>query len=126
LPSSSRRGGFFRAWLPVLAYVVLIFVFSSQPRLAPPFRFENGDKLAHTLEYGGLGFLLVRALRIGPRAMGPLAGGLAALAIGMAVGAADELYQGVVPGRQSTVHDWLADTGGLILAQLAYLAIRRE
>lgn len=126
MPTDSRRGGFVRAWLPVLAYVVLIFALSSQPGLAPPFRFTNGDKLAHTLEYGGLGFLLVRALRIGPRAMGPVAGGLAALAIGMAVGAGDELYQRYVPGRESAVLDWVADTGGLVFAQLAWLAVHRE
>jgi VanZ family protein len=126
LPTERRRGGFIKAWLPVLAYVVVIFTLSSQPGLRPPFDFENGDKLAHTLEYGGLGFLLVRALRTGPRGMGPVTGGLAALAIGMAVGASDELYQRIVPGRDSSVLDWMADTGGLILAQLAWLALRRE
>jgi VanZ family protein len=126
LPHESRRGGFISAWLPVLAYVVLIFALSSQPGLRPPFRFTNGDKLAHTLEYGGLGFLLVRALRVGPRAMGAVTGGLLALTIGMTIGAADELYQRLVPGRESAVLDWVADTGGLIFAQLAWLALRRE
>src|SRR5262245_7919181 len=107
LPSKSRRGGFISAWLPVLAYVALIFILSSQPGLKPPFRWSNGDKLAHTLEYGGLGFLLVRALRTGPTGMGPVAGGLAALAIGMAIGASDETYQRLVPGRESSVLDWM-------------------
>lgn len=126
MPRESRRGGFITGWLPLLAYVVLIFVLSSQPGLRPPFRFENGDKLAHTLEYGGLGFLLVRRLRVGPLALGPVTGGLLALAIGMTIGAADELYQRLIPGRDSAVLDWVADTGGVILAQLAWLALRRE
>ena len=126
LPMKSRRGGFLSAWLPVFAYIAVIFILSSQPGLKPPFRWANGDKLAHTLEYGGLGFLLVRALRSGPTAMGPVAGGVLALVIGMTVGATDETYQRFVPGRESSVLDWFADTGGLILAQLAWLALKRE
>ena len=114
------------AWLPVLAYVALIFGLSSQPRLQSPFHFANGDKVAHTLEYGGLGFLLVRALRKHGRWSAPLAGGLLALAIGMAIGGVDENYQRLIPGRECSTLDWLADSGGLTLAQLAYLAIRQE
>ena len=126
MPLKGPRGGFVRGWLPVLAYVVVIFVVSSQPRLAPPFRFSNSDKLYHSLEYGGLGFLLVRALRPRGGRLGPVAGGLAAFAIGAALGAADELYQRTVPGRESSLLDWMADLGGLVLSQLAYLAIRQE
>jgi VanZ family protein len=125
VPPGNRRGGFVLAWLPVLAYIALIFFISSQPQLAPPFHFTNGDKLAHTLEYGGLGFLLVRAFRTRP-ALGPVAGGLLALAIGLAIAGGDEIYQRSIPGRTSSADDWLADGAGLVFAQLAWLAIRRE
>jgi VanZ family protein len=113
-------------WLPILAYVALIFTLSSQPRLAPPFHFANSDKLAHTLEYGGLGFLLVRAFRRRTRLSGPVAGGLAAVAIGLVIAGFDEYWQSHIPGRDSNVLDWIADGQGLILAQLAFLAIRQE
>jgi VanZ family protein len=126
LPQEGPRSGFAWTWLPILAYVTLIFALSSQPRLAPPFRFTNSDKLAHTLEYGGLGYLLVRAVRTRTRFQGPVAGGLAAVAIGLAIAAADEYWQSHVPGRDSNVLDWMADASGLVLAQLAYLAIRQE
>ena len=32
-------------WLPVLAYVTVIFALSTQPHLQSPLRFPNGDKL---------------------------------------------------------------------------------
>ena len=126
MPQEGPRSGFAWTWLPILAYVALIFTLSSQPRLASPFHFTEGDKLAHTLEYGGLGFLLVRGIRMRTRLTGPLAGGLAAVLIGFVIAAADEFWQSHVPGRLSTVLDWFADANGLVLAQLAFLAIRQE
>lgn len=121
-----RDPRFVRYWLPVLLYVGLIFAVSSLPRLEPPIRLHDGDKLAHVLEYGVLGYLLVRALRSTARWAAPLAGGLLALTIGLGIGAADELYQATIPGRDSTVHDWVADATGLLLAQMAYLLVKRD
>jgi len=126
LPQEGSRSGFAWTWLPILVYVAVIFTLSSQPRLSSPFHFAEGDKLAHTLEYGGLGFLLVRAIRRRTRLTGPLAGGLAAVAIGFLIAGADELWQSQVPGRYSNALDWFADANGLVLAQLAFLAIRQE
>lgn len=126
MPVEGPRSSFAWTWLPLLAYVALIFTLSSQPGLAPPFRFTNSDKLAHTLEYGGLGFLLARALRRGTGMKEPLVVGLAALVIGLVIGACDEYWQRHIPGRDSNVLDWIADAQGLILGQLAFLAIRRE
>jgi VanZ family protein len=120
-----RRRGFARYWLPVLAYVLLIFVVSAQPRLRSPMRFQNADKIAHVLEYGVLGFLLTRALRTLPALGGALPAGVAAVAIGVSVAGADELLQRFVPGRQSSVRDLVADAIGLSLSQLAYLWMRR-
>lgn len=120
------RARWARNWLPVLVYVAIIFTLSAQPYLATPFRFRNGDKVAHTLEYGGLGVLLVRAMRSRRGWDRPLAAGLVALAIGLGIAAADEKFQSFIPGRDSSVFDWMADAGGLILGQLAYLAMRRE
>ena len=123
---AGTRAVFARYWLPVLAYVSLIFVLSAQPGLHPPFRFQNADKLAHMLEYGVLGWLLVRALRAAMPARSWVFTSMLALGLGLGIGAGDECFQSFVPGRDSTVFDWLADGMGLTFAQLAFLAAARD
>jgi VanZ family protein len=120
-----RPRPFVRYWLPVLAYVGLIFTLSAQPGLQPPFHFQYADKVAHISEYGVLGFLLARALRTVPRFRSLLLACGFAVAIGAGIGSADELFQSTVPGRDSSVYDLIADTIGLTLAQLAYLWVER-
>jgi VanZ family protein len=119
------RGRFLRYWLPVLAYVTVIFFVSGQPRLKPPGGVFYADKLAHLGEYGLLGLLLARAVRSTPRLASPVAGGLVAIGVGVVIGASDELFQSTVPGRDSSVLDFLADTAGLLMSQIAYFFIRR-
>lgn len=59
------------------------------------------------MEYAVLGGLLRRAFGLrGPR------GWALALVVGAAVGAMDECYQKIVPGRFSSVFDWFADVSG--------------
>lgn len=117
---------FTRYWLPVAAYVSVIFVLSAQPNLRPPFQFQNSDKVSHLLEYGGLGLLLARALRATLRPRSWLFTTMLALGLGLGIGAGDEYFQSFVPGRDSTVFDWLADGTGLTFAQLVYLAAARD
>ena len=112
--------------LPVLVYVAAIFAVSSLPDLQPPFSFANADKLAHLMEYALLGLLLARAVRATLRIEWPLVAGLLMLLLGMTVGLSDELFQSLIPGRQSSAMDFLADTLGLALAQLVYLAVVRD
>ena len=114
-----------RYWLPVLLYVGLIFVVSAQPRLKPPLRFQYSDKVAHIVEYAGLGFLLARALHTVPALRGVALPSIVAVAIGFGIGGADELFQSTVPGRDSSTLDLIADTIGLSIAQLGYLWSRR-
>lgn len=82
-------------------YMGLIFVLSAQPGsavgLPPPW-----DKLAHTLEYALLGFLLSRAFS-NPGA---------AFVIASLYGVSDEFHQSFVPGREASIGDWLADSLG--------------
>lgn len=113
-------------WLPVAAYVALVFTLSAQPNLQVPFRFENSDKLAHLSEYGVLGFLVARALRAAfpDRRLAAVMTG-AAIAV-MAVGALDEKFQSFVPGRDSSPFDWCADALGALFAQLAFVATCRD
>jgi VanZ family protein len=116
---------FLRFWLPVLLYVTLIFVVSSLQNLQPPPLFGSfSDKIPHALEYGILGFLLVRAMRGTELLQRSVPAGLVALIFGLAVALADELYQAYVPGRQSDPFDYLADSTGLVLAIVLFLALR--
>lgn len=111
-PTSQRM----RAWLPVAAYMALIFYFSSLPHpeeKLPRFLFEAlGDKLLHMIEYAVLGVLCYRAFR---RVTGPFAAGYAvvfAIVTASLYGATDELHQAFVPFRTATWLDWVADTAG--------------
>ncbi len=113
-------------WLPVLAYVSLIFVVSAQPNLQSPLTFTNGDKVAHVCEYVLLGLLLVRALRATLRVSRPLFAAMIAIALVVAVGAGDEFLQSFIPGRTSDIFDLLADVVGGGIAQLVYVTFVRS
>jgi VanZ family protein len=113
-------------WLPVLAYITVIITLSAQPYLEPPIKFQNADKFYHVLEYFGLGVLVARAIRATMRLSLPLFAALIALSIGIVVGTGDEYFQSFIPGRQSSAFDLLADTIGLLVAQLVYLVFARE
>src|SRR5215813_12155792 len=63
----SSAGDWMRAWLPVAAYMALIFYFSSlshPDEKLPTFLFETlSDKLLHAIEYAVLAVLCYRAFR---------------------------------------------------------------
>lgn len=106
-----------KAWLPVAGYAVLILALSSIPDPGNPGGVKHADKLAHLVEYGGLGWLTARAVvRSGRRKVGACLA-LAVLA-GAAFAALDELYQGT-RGRTTSAGDWAADVTGLLLATAA-------
>jgi VanZ family protein len=108
-------------WGPVLVLMALIFLFSAQPKSAPP-AYANGvyfsgvmpifeapsldaliKKGAHMAGYGLLGVLIMRGLL----AQGLSSREAAYFAILLAVSYAltDELHQAFVPGRHATVLD---------------------
>ena len=115
-------------WLMVAGYVALIFFLSAQPYLTIPGTFEYRDKVAHVLEYGGLGVLVWLAARHTWLTQKPLNRAILVLLAVSALGACDEKFQSFVPGRESSAYDWLADTTGALLAQLWGLSreMRRE
>lgn len=110
-------------WVAVAAYLATIFYLSSQTNPLPELTTRFWDKGLHFAEYGGLGALLLFALRrsgVGVRAA------LAAAAAGASLyGATDELHQAFVPGRSCDLLDWTSDTlGGAAGAALLALALR--
>jgi VanZ family protein len=108
---------FLRRWAPALLWTAVLFAASSFPTV--PVDLEAGrDKLAHFAAYLVLGLLLARGqtlARISP---------LWALVIGSLVGALDELYQSIVPGRHMDLTDWVADSLGVVAGVILYHAWR--
>ena len=106
-------------WLPPLLYMVMIFFFSAQPDPIPKITEAFWDKTLHFVGYAGLAFLFGRAF-VGERFALTVAL-LCAFVATSAYGASDEWHQAFVPGRNSDVRDWVADTIGAALGVMAYV-----
>jgi len=106
------RQKFLKYWLPVIIYVVLIFLISSLhkvPTTGVPSLIGVEDKVFHLFEYAILAFLLLRALTTTSysKYAFPLA-----VAIAILYGFSDEVHQLFVPGRSFSVLDLLFDSIG--------------
>jgi VanZ family protein len=113
-------------WFHVAAYVALVFAVSAQPHLHVPGTWEYRDKVVHILEYGVLGWLVYRAAVGSWPAAGFARRALLTIVAVSAVGACDEKFQEGVPGRDSSVYDWIADTAGATLAQVVCLGLEKR
>src|SRR5690606_5938309 len=118
LPRSIPWARIFLLWLIT---VFLLSSISSPPGPDIPSPIPL-DKIVHFLEYGVGAFLLLQALEQFPQWKArPLR--TAALAIGVisAIGALDEAYQTLTPGRYGLdPFDWLADFSGAFCVALAW------
>ena len=117
-----------KLWVPVAAYMAVIFVLSSIPN--PPTVSRTGsDKILHILLYGGLAALVVRALAGGFDRPVTIRTVIAAVIVSAFYGASDEVHQHFVPPRQMDAWDLAADSVGAAASALALYAahaIRRE
>ncbi|MBK7142409.1 MAG: VanZ family protein [bacterium] len=107
--------------LPVVLYAAAIASLSAIPNLSGPKLSDfGGDKLIHCLEYGIFTWLILRSLESMPTGVGRT--GLILFAIGLAAAYAglDEYLQSFVPGRDSSVADFAADTVGSVLVALVW------
>ena len=93
------------AWLPVVVWAAVIFVFSSIPSLSSGLGSWDTmlRKAAHMTEYAILGALLVRAL----------GRELPALLAGVAYAVTDEIHQSFVEGRHGSPVDVALDGIGV-------------
>lgn len=103
MPALLRPEGRWAAGLAGLYYVALLSLSSIPGPELPQANLPGLDKLVHVGVYAGLGWIL---------------GGIGwpwpgLLFFGAMAGAADEIYQLSIPGRQASVWDWLADTLGV-------------
>lgn len=101
-----------------LAYTALIWALSSRSDSGGMGVPAPWDKLAHAAEYGILAGLLYGGL-LWTRRPWALCWVLATL-----FGAGDELHQGLVPGRDASVWDFLADAAGAMAAVALVHAVR--
>ncbi len=99
--------------LTLIMYVLLIFFMSTRTSFQPPGPdFELKDKLAHAAEYCLLGLLLFSGIGwTVSRSKGITF--LFLFAVGVSIGALDELLQSYVPGRDMDMWDWVADAVGV-------------
>ena len=114
-------------WGPVLLYAAALYAGSSQSQLPPVFD-RVWDKALHAGAWVGITLLALRACHGGKGPMRVLPTVVAA-ALALAYGISDELHQSVVPGRDESLLDFLADAVGTAIAvgavALAY-AVRRR
>lgn len=124
-PRSAVRRAFF-AFLPALAYMGLISWLSALPLSLPLSGIPLRDKLVHAIEYGLLGLLSARAMRVGFPALRPRQALITAAVITALFGYFDELHQAFVPGRDASLMDLAADAVGAALGVLAYAMLERR
>ena len=94
-------------WLPVLLYVVLIFILSGMS--APPVPAGIPGDALHYPEFAVLAFLIARALHGSAPGMARPKHLLWAFLLSVLFGATDEFHQAFVPDRVPDVRDWLHD-----------------
>jgi VanZ family protein len=107
-------------WIPVVAWMGVIFALSAQPHLpSPPSPFLDKilEKGGHTLEYAVLASLLWLAM--GQRRP------VLAWAVAVIYAISDEYHQSFVPGRTPDPVDALFDAMGAALALLAWWGLLR-
>jgi VanZ family protein len=102
-------------WGPAALWAAVLFLLSEIEGLGRGLP-TGGDKLAH----GGLYFMLGLSLAWGKRRIGAGVPGLLLLLMGVGYGALDEWHQSFVPGRYSSVGDWVADSAGVMLGLVLF------
>ena len=98
-------------WGPVVLMLLVIFAASSIPNLKT-LPGNMSDKSGHSIGYGLLGGLLLRALAGGRIRGVTWSCGIAAIALATLYGVTDEFHQLFVPGRSADRYDVLADCLG--------------
>jgi VanZ family protein len=110
--------------LLLILYVLTIFFLSSRPYLSTPGPdFPSKDKVVHCGEYFLLGLLLFGGIGATVRRAGPGLVFFFLFAVGVSVGALDEILQSYIPGRVTDLNDWFSDAFGVAMGvSLAMLA----
>jgi hypothetical protein len=82
----------------------------------------HADKIAHTVLYAGLAFLLMGALRWVAR-LRPASSIAVAFSLASIYGIIDEYLQSFIPRRSMDVADWLADNMGAGIGVVTFMLL---
>ena len=97
-----------------LGYAALIIALSSIPgRSFPTAQIFTYDKVIHLVEYAGFAIVLIMALP-------DVSNIWIVAAVAALFGMGDELYQSLIPGRDASLADWIADSMGILISVFAY------
>jgi VanZ family protein len=102
-------------WIPVIAYMIAIFVGQSMPNPPEP-PGALTDKHEHFFFYGVLAVLVLRALANARWRRITAGAACGAIAFAALYGVVNEWHQRFVPGRSYDVFDMIANTIGSVLA----------
>jgi VanZ family protein len=118
-----RLHAFLNLWFPLAVYVGLIYFLSSRSRVEWARQFP--DVLLHASEFFVLAVLVIRALNGG--LLIPMLSRcyLWTFVLSSHYAMLDEIHQALVPGRVSSMIDFLSDTVGIDLALALVYALQR-
>ena len=120
----SSEFGYWLVWPAVLAWAGLLFYFSSLPSFSPPLGFTFADKVSHAIAFGFLGLLLAYA-RL-PQPMGSFCRAALVGVLVAAYGFSDEFHQSLVPGRDASAGDAMANAIGGFVAAFSAAWLQRQ
>lgn len=112
---------FFFFWLPLIGYMLLIFILSSEPAPEDIPDIWNFDKLLHFSAYGVLGILWFRALK---KHLGEVRNKkLLFLSFLFATfyGISNEIHQHFIPEREASIADAIANGLGAYVFPFLYI-----
>lgn len=112
-------------WLPVFAWMGVIFHFSSIPGKDIPLLFPFQDVVFHIAIYAILGLLFTRSAKFTFLNLTPLKLLLFSLFFGTLYGIIDEFHQSFVPNRYPCGFDVFTDSSGTLLGSLIQLFLQR-
>jgi len=107
-------------WLPLLAWMGVIYYFSSIPAKDIPPLFPFQDIFYHFISYAMLGYLFIRAVKNIYPIIKPRHTFYLALIFGTAYALSDEFHQLFVPGRCFSGQDLIIDAIGTFIGSLKY------
>lgn len=108
-------------WPLFLAFVVFLFVgHILPPEQIPPAVAQANDKVLHLINFLILALLAYRTFTRSSRTLFSFHAGGKAAGFSLFYGALLECIQLKIPGRETSLRDWLADAIGVLLASIIF------
>jgi len=120
-----KRIALISCWIPAVAWMSVIFYFSTLPESATPGRDILPDKVCHAGEYFILAFVILFALQRTTQFRFSTSFWIT-LTWGAVYGLSDEIHQLYVPTRQFDVGDLLADVCGVAVLFFILWVLQRS